>query len=268
MSGVGTELIFRASARFRQRRMGVRYSFGSAATLERRRWSVQPTEAQIRRLARVCRERLGNPRLLQPTEGYPDSLALCTIDAIQSTGANHASVKKIVARYRAFRESQGGNPETDGVVALLGTFHDLGSADAWARSIGDSGRMSGEPDAPLKATMIEAAATALSDIEIYSAADLREVDQYLDLRIVVRSAWIDVLGQQAATTWRYLLMLAGVPGVKADRMTVRFVASALRLDPVSIQPEFAAAAIERAAADLTVSPTTLDHVVWRWQRAH
>jgi hypothetical protein len=229
---------------------------------------VQPTEAQVRRLARVCRDRLGNPRLLRAVDGYPDSLALCIIDAIQSTGVTPASVQKVVARYRAHRIAQGGDPETDGAVALLGTFHDLGSAESWARAIGNDNRVSNEPDAPLKAVAIEAAATAISDIEVYSAADLREIATYADLTITVHSVWTGVVGQRSGVSWRYLLMLAGDPAVKPDRMIVRFVASALGLDPAEVEPAFAAAAIEQAASDLTTSATALDQAAWRWQRAH
>jgi len=228
---------------------------------------VQPTETQIRRLARVSRDRLGNPRLLKAPDGYPDSLALCIIDAIQSPGVTYATVKKVVARYRAHRTAQGGDAEKDGAVALLGTFHDLGSAETWARAIGNDSRTSTEPDAPLKAVAIEAAATAISDIEVYSAADLREVALYPDLTVTVQAVWTGIAGQRSGVSWRYLLMLAGVPGVKPDRMIIRFVASALSLEPAAVGPEFAVDAIEATAAALDVSPTDLDHAAWRWQRA-
>jgi K+-transporting ATPase c subunit len=49
---------------------------------------------------------------------------------------------------------------------------------------------------------------------------------------------------------------------------VRFVASALSLDPADVDPAFAAAAIERVATDLTTSAAALDQAAWRWQRAH
>ena len=76
------------------------------------------------------------------------------------------------------------------------------------------------------------------------------------------------MGQRSGVSWRYLLMLAGDPAVKPDRVIVRFVASALGLDPADVEPEMAAAAIEQTAADLGTSPTALDHAAWRWQRAH
>jgi hypothetical protein len=228
---------------------------------------MPPTETQIRRLAWVCRDRLGNPRLLTALDGYPESLALCIIDAIQSTGVTGASVKKVLGRYRGHRLAQGGDPESDGAVALLGTFHDLGSAEMWARMIGNPTRTSTEPDAPLRATAIEAVATAISDVEIYSAADLREIARYADLTATLHAVWTGVVGQRSGVSWRCVLMLAGVPTLAPDRILIRFVASALGLDPAAVEPEFAAEAIGRAAADLAVSPTALDHGAWRWQRA-
>jgi hypothetical protein len=228
---------------------------------------MQPTQTQIRRLGWACRERLGNPRLLTALPGYPDSLALCIIDAVTSGGVASASVRKVVGRYRAHRAAQAGDAEHDGAVALLGTFHDLGSAEMWARTIGNDSRTSSEPDAPLRAEAIEAVATAISDVEIYSAADLREVAQYADLTATVQAVWTGAIGQRSGVTWRYALMLAGVTGVRPDRTVTRFVASALGLDAAAVPPDFAVAALVAVASDLSVSTTALDHAVWRWQRA-
>jgi hypothetical protein len=230
---------------------------------------VEPTDTQIRRLAHACRDRLGSPHRLPVPEGYPESLALCIIDAIQSAGPAGASAGKVVARYRRVRLAHGGDPETDGGVALLGTFHDAGSAEEWGRTIGTGDRTSGEPDAPRKAHAVEAAATTLTDLEIYSAADLREVTRLTDgFHDMVREAWAAVPGQRSGLTWRSLLTLAGVPGVKPDRIITRFVAGALGVDPSGLEPEHAASALDRAAGMLSVTPAALDHAAWRWQRAH
>jgi len=40
-------------------------------------------------------------------DGYPDSLALCIIDSIYSTGARYSSVVNVVGRYRDYRTGQG-----------------------------------------------------------------------------------------------------------------------------------------------------------------
>jgi hypothetical protein len=43
----------------------------------------------------------------------------------------------------------------------------------------------------------------------------------------LKQAWLAVPGQRSGISWRYLLMLAGIPEVKPDRMIRRFVADAL-----------------------------------------
>jgi hypothetical protein len=63
-------------------------------------------------------------------------------------------------------------------------------------------------------------------------------------------------------------MLAGVPGVKPDRMIIRFVANALGLPPRRIKPQFALEAVKAAATQMGMSPTDLDHGIWQWQRRH
>ncbi|MEU2614534.1 hypothetical protein ABZ570_23565 [Micromonospora sp. NPDC007271] len=59
-------------------------------------------------------------------------------------------------------------------------------------------------------------------------------------------------------------MLAGLPGVKPDRMIRRFVARAL--DQGDVAPDAAVCLVEKAAELLNVSSTALDHEIWRHQR--
>lgn len=70
--------------------------------------------------------------------GYRDGLALCVVDSVQSTGVTYSSVESVVARYRAYRREQGGDPNTDGVPELLTTFDELSGPDGWAQRIGNS----------------------------------------------------------------------------------------------------------------------------------
>jgi hypothetical protein len=61
-------------------------------------------------------------------------------------------------------------------------------------------------------------------------------------------------------------MLAGVPGVKPDRMIIRFVADTLGLPRRRVTTGFAADAILGTAKELKMSATDLDHGIWSWQR--
>src|ERR1700694_1929444 len=60
----------------------------------------------------------------------------------------------------------------------------------------------------------------------------------------IRTAWQKVPGQGSGITWHYAQMLAGVPGVKPDRMIIRFVAKALGLPPRRVKPQFALEAVK------------------------
>ena len=73
-------------------------------------------------------------------------------------------------------------------------------------------------------------------------------------------------GQRSGITWHYMQMLAGIPGVKPDRMIVRFVADALGLPRRGVTPGFAWEILTAAARGMGMSPTDLDHAVWQWQR--
>ena len=73
-------------------------------------------------------------------------------------------------------------------------------------------------------------------------------------------------GQRSGITWHYLQMLAGIPGVKPDRMICRFVADSLGLARRSVTPQFAFEIVTAAAADIGMSPTDLDHAIWQYQR--
>jgi hypothetical protein len=61
-------------------------------------------------------------------------------------------------------------------------------------------------------------------------------------------------------------MLAGIPGIKPDRMITRFVADALGLPRKSVKPNFALEALKATANEMGLSPSDLDHGIWLWQR--
>ncbi|MBE5513757.1 heme peroxidase superfamily protein [Mycobacteroides abscessus subsp. abscessus] len=220
------------------------------------------TAEQLRSLVASCEQF----RTSRAPEGYPTSLALCIIDSIQSTGVRYPSVVKIVDRYRRHRRGQGGDPNADGTAELLATFDELGDPAGWAKTIGNRHRTSTHAWAPLKATAIRDA-TRVLDAERVSTADaLREVADDEVRFAAVESAWRSVTGQGSGITWRYMGMLAGIPGVKPDRMIVRYTADTLNLPRSGVTAEFAGAIVTAAAAEMGISPTDLDHGIWQWQR--
>lgn len=198
--------------------------------------------------------------------GYRDGLALCVIDSVQSTGVTYSSVENVVARYRAYRREQGGDPNRDGTPALLATFGELDGSDEWAKKIGNSNRTSTRGGV-LKSEAIRDAARVLDAQGIRNTDLLRKVAEDKAQLEQVRKEWCGVKGQRTGITWHYMLMLAGIEGVKPDRMICRFIADSLGLPRRAVTPPFASQILTAAAKEMGMSPTDLDHGVWQFQRS-
>lgn len=224
--------------------------------------AVSHSAAQLQALVGRCEQFRG----AKAPPGYRDGLALCVIDSVQSTGVTYSSVEKVVARYRAYRRGHGGEPNTDGVPELLATFDELGGPDGWSQKIGNGNRTSSRAGAPLKAAAILHAAKTLAAEGVDTTAGLRETAADADCLAAVEAAWRRVVGQRSGITWHYMQMLAGIPGVKPDRMICRFVADALELPRRSVTTGFALEIVTAAAMEMRASPTDLDHAVWQFQR--
>ncbi|GAT03682.1 putative uncharacterized protein [Mycolicibacterium fortuitum subsp. acetamidolyticum] len=227
------------------------------ATLAR----MSHTAEQLQSLVAACEQFRG----AKAPDGYRDGLALCVIDSVQSTGVKYSSVENVVARYRAHRRAQGGDPNADGIPELLDTFDELDGPDGWAQKIGNSNRTSTRGGV-LKAQAIRDAARVLEAQGIGTTAALRQSAEDEAQLEQVREAWCAVTGQRSGITWHYMQMLAGIEGVKPDRMICRFVADALGLPRRVVMPPFALEVLTAAAKELDMSPTNLDHAVWQFQR--
>ncbi|WP_078315520.1 hypothetical protein [Mycobacterium sp. D16Q16] len=222
---------------------------------------MPPTDAQLHALVDRCEQFRG----AEAPGGYRDGLALCVVDSVQSTGVTYSSVGKVLDRYRTYRREQGGEPATDGTAELLATFDELDGPDTWARRIGTRNRTSTRGGI-LKAEAIRDAARVLGAEGLETTAALRAAAADEVRLEQVQKTWSAVKGQRSGITWRYVLMLAGVPGVKPDRMICRFVADALEVPRRSVGSEFAAEIVTAAAPELDMTATALDHAIWRFQR--
>jgi hypothetical protein len=220
---------------------------------------VTHTDAQLQALVANCEQFRG----AEAPMGYPNSLALCIVDSVQSTGVTYSSVEKVVARYRTYRRDHGGDPNTDGTAELLATCAETNGPDGWAEKIGTRNRTSTRGGV-LKAEAIRDAAVVLDGMGITTAASFRDADAARQGE--VEASWRKVTGQRSGITWRYVLMLAEVPGVKPDRMICRFVEDTLQLRRGSVGTEFAYGIVTAAAKNMVMSATALDHAIWRYQR--
>lgn len=171
-------------------------------------------------------------------------------------------MEKVVARYVGFRN---GHAYTDGTAELLATFTETGGPDAWAEKIGN-GHQTSTRGGVLKAAAILETALALDGMGITTAAALRDAADDKVGWEKVKTAWCSVTGQRSGITWRYAGMLAGVPGVKPDRMICRFVSDSVEQRRASVGTDFAYNLVTAVANKMGMSATALDHAIWRWQR--
>ncbi len=237
---------------------------GERRTEDARKAMTESTSDRLGRLDAACKRDLGDPDLWFAPDGYPNSLALCVVDSIYSTGAHYSSVINVVRRYRDDRQERGGDASTDGASELAGSIDARGGPDAWATAIGNRRPTSTSPGAPLKADAIYRLANNLVDAGTDTAEAFRSAvangraDE-------LKSLWRSTPGQRSGITWEYALMLLGVPGVKADRMVVRYVARALERPTLDVSPVEAAELVRGVAERNDWNVIRIDHAIWRFE---
>ncbi|MBA4021702.1 MAG: heme peroxidase [Gordonia sp.] len=214
-------------------------------------------------LVDTCEQELGDPDLWFKPSGYPESLALCIVDSIYSTGAHYTQVVRIVDRYCKHRQAAGHDAYADSARDLLSSIDGAGGVEQWAAEVAQNNRpTSTKAGAPLKAFAIAEAARGLESLGVLTAEDLRTRAGSGNLDDVKRM-WIAIPGQRSGITWEYALMLAGIPGVKGDRMVTRYVARVLDVSTAEVGPELAAVYVKAVAAEKKWNVIHTDHAIWR-----
>ena len=215
--------------------------------------------ADIEQLRAACERDLGDPASWPMPVGYPNSLALCIIDAIYATGARHETVDTIIERYRSYRAGQGGDADTDGAPELLANVEALGGPEPWAAQIGNRRPTSTRKDAPLRSVALAEVAQAFIELGIGTAEDLRVIAADPELTKEAKRVWCAVPGQRSGFTWRFLLMLAERPG--NDPTVAGYVIREIGEEHAGEVPAILAAVAEAAGwhAD------ALHQAIWRFE---
>lgn len=213
--------------------------------------------SDLDRLRTHVKRTLGPPaRWPEHPGGWRNEIEAALIDAILSANARyggaHSGVRGAVARWR---ESQG-DRQLDDLEALQLWVGTQGS-EAFTDVLGNRQFVPGRGSRPRKAEAIIATAEGLRTAGVLHASDV-ERDKHMTTFTGTRGV--------GPITWHYFLMLLNIPGIKADRMIVRFVASALRRSPREIAPKEAETLLLDVAGQLGVSPTELDYAAWTYQR--
>ena len=190
--------------------------------------------------------------------GYPRSLGMCVLDSIWSMGVNYdRHVQPVLKRYLELRSTiEREIADTPAIVAR--TIDSCGGPEGFAAAVRSRHRTSTK-NGILKAEAVYRASTFLADAQVETVQDLEQsVD---DIKIL----WLSIPGQRSGVSWRYFQMLAGVEGIKPDRMIHRFITRATgdrvnNLDAV----EMLSLAQQRLP---TPRPTLtqFDHAIWRYQ---
>lgn len=212
---------------------------------------------EVGALVEYCNNNLGDKDLWETPEGYPKSLALCIIDSLYSTGSHYTSVVNVIEKYKATHSA------SDGAKDLLTSIRQAGGPQAWAQNVvGNLKPAHTKPNAPLKAEVIEQAAQLLVDLKVDTVDDLKDTVETSPQDNPVHAGWKKLPSQSSGVTYNYLLLLAGMPSVKPDRMVLRFLAFALG-EETELSLGKAVELIEAAARESGVSSRTLDHIIWR-----
>lgn len=219
--------------------------------------------AEADRLTDACRTIFGDETTWIAADGYPNSLALCIIDSIFSTGSHYQSVINVVAEYCKYRKNQGGDPYTDGTKELLATFKEVGDSAGWAKLVDNHKPAHTKPGALLKAEVIQRAAQALKSAKIWTVTDLHKLHAQDEHLTPLKKVWLKLPSQRSGVTYNYLLILAGFQSVKPDRMVIRFVAQHLGVDGKKLTAMETAELITQVAKLYPTQPRRLDHVIWR-----
>lgn len=200
---------------------------------------VDGTDVIVLRAA--CARDLYPRYLWHSPEGYRDSLGLCLLDAVLATRMSYSAVAGIVDAYGCHRRSVEGEAFTDGVNELRETVAELGCP---------------EVDSVIRA------ATVFIDFGMLGVADLRRDESSLR---PVRQAWRAAIGPGSGAAWAYMMRLAHIPGVPADRHLVGYVSGAIGVSPRRLAPATATRLMAAVAGCLGGTPMHLEHAIWRFQ---
>ncbi|RBP65670.1 hypothetical protein DFO66_104256 [Brevibacterium sanguinis] len=136
---------------------------------------------------------------------FPDSLALCIIAAVFTTGSNPHAVRNVVRRY----VSRHGR--SDGARALQYSIAGVGGARPWAVEVVENRKPANtHPGAPLKAEVIERAVQLMVDLDIDTVPDLRAAVTESPEANPVLEGWTRLPSQSSGATYRHLLTIAGL----------------------------------------------------------
>ena len=225
----------------------------------------------VDRLVAHIREELGDLNDVHPDAAFQyASLPLCVIDAVFSIGVRYGSTKNVVKSWCAFsgwelgRSSATKERSISEFVGILRPYE-----NRWvemATEVFRNHHRTSSTSGILKAEAAYRFAKTLQQFGVETFTD----ELRTSLRPDIRAAVTPIRGQGSGLSFSYFLILAGnKDAVKADRMVSRFVLGGTGLRRISTE---ACADLVREAASVlrsqfaNLTPSLLDHAIWRYQR--
>ncbi len=199
---------------------------------------------------------IGSRVARMPQYGYRDSLALCAIDSVYSLAAKYQATTNVVTRYRVAR---GAAAETDSLANLVNAIDAVGGPYDAAESLFEN-RNVAPGTHTLKSVALYNTAHRMVAFGYSTTQQLRAAVETVEGLDAVGRVWRREPGLGYAS-WTYVAMLAGVEGVKVDRMILRYVGRALGSGDVS--KKRITTAVTGAAAHFGVTVSELDNAIWR-----
>lgn len=220
-----------------------------------------PTDSEI--LAAFCRTHLPLADATLPEDYGYRCLPLCVIDAVFSIGVTYQSTRNTVRKFCKHLEID----ETEEKLAIsrLLALYTQHGAEYMAEEVYQNRQRTSTRNGILKAEAVLGFAQTLQAFEVETLEDMSKIAVNPDFDAAIRR----IPGQTSGISLRYFFMLAGVENqIKPDRMILRFIEAATGNQP-SIEESHtllveACAILAEEFPHLT--PRTLDHLIWRYQR--
>lgn len=191
-------------------------------------------------------------------------LPLCVIDAVFSIGVTYQSTRNTVYRVCSYVGIDETSGDSWSLSEFLKLYKQLGM-EGMAEQVYQNRQRTSTRNGILKSEAVLRFAESLQRFGVESLQDLPKVATNPDFEAEITS----IPGQKSGISLRYFFMLAGSEAhIKPDRMISRFIQAATgRVASVEESHALlvgACAILAEASPHLT--PRTLDHLIWRYQR--
>jgi hypothetical protein len=214
---------------------------------------------QVDSLAAYARASFPVGTVWKTPDGYPSSLGLCILDSIWSIGVNYdRHVIPVLNRYRDLAATAGRDAGLDTPCDLAMTIERLGGPESFAGTVKSRHRTS-STNGILKAEAVDQAPRLFCTNQIATAEDLAA--RWTD----VKPQWHQIRGQRSGVSWKYLLMLAGIDGIKPDRMIHSYIKNAIGVAVTNQEAIELLTSVQEAWPEPRPTLLELDHAIWRYQ---